>query len=192
MDQELRREAVAASAGFLIPLGHRRDLGFVPQESPCLPKRCSWQHAEHSSMPLPVHRHLISLLLAALPSFEGNNSNHLPNLPEMVFGFCCFSFSLLLLDHLWKRRGNISITSASTISTRLRGGELRQKAGVVAVGRASVRYLEAVGGRIQIWEHRGWLGDGGHSSTRAARSAVLGEAPDIQWTVELKDPLADF
>lgn len=41
MDQELRREAVAASAGLLIPLGHRRDLGFVPQESPCLPKEYS-------------------------------------------------------------------------------------------------------------------------------------------------------
>lgn len=107
---------------------------------------------------------------------------HLPTISQICQKWCLvLSFPLLLLDHLWKRRGNISITSASTINTSLRRGELRQKAGVVAVERTSIRYLDAVGGRIQIWEHRGWWG-WEVAGTQTARSAVLGEAPNLHWT----------
>ena len=107
---------------------------------------------------------------------------HLPTISQICQKwYLVLSFSLLLLGHLWKRRGNTSITSASTTSTSLRGGELRQKAGVVAVERTSIRYLEAVGGRIQIWEHRGW--GVRVAGTQTARSAVLGEVPNLHWTV---------
>lgn len=164
-DQSKRRPPLEAD--FLHPLWLEGTWGLCPTEILAFPRSgLDWTRGRprYASSHAP---HMISLL------------NHLPDLPKMIFGFffwfvshssCCF----------WivygREGGNISVTSPSTIGGSLRGGKLRQKVGAVAVGSASIRYLETVEGRIQNWEHRGTVGGSRALRHQMARPAVLGEA----------------
>lgn len=177
MDREYKRAGIAlrpkqvaatSRGGLPSPAMTWRDLGFcVPRRSSPSQEVALTEHAEDLVMPPPMHPTWSQFLTISQIC------------QKWFLGFFC-----LFVSHssccFWivygREGGNISVTSPSTIGGSLRGGKPRQKVGAVAVGSASIRYLETVEGRIQNWEHRGTVGGSRALRHQMARPAVLGEA----------------
>ena len=81
---------------------------------------------------------------------------------------------------------------ASTTTSSLKGRKLRQKVRVTTVGREASGTWKLRGRDSRLGAQRDSYGISEAFRHQTARSAVLGEAPDIYWTAKPKNQLADF
>lgn len=150
-------------AAFLIPLWLAGPWVLCPTESLAfLRGHLDWTRRTHIHAS-PRHPARCHYFWGSLHLLTRNQFNRFPDSRKTVFGV---SLSLWLLGHIWgttRGRGQHSITIQQQQS---KGRETEAESGVAGVGRASIWYLEAVGGRIQNWEHRGRVVGFEHSGTR--------------------------
>ena len=160
------------------------DLSFSAPPSPRLLKKWSWLTTQSTPPCLFSCTHLVLLLLTALPPSLGNNFNHLPDLPKLVFRFF-LSHSPHCLWIIYRREGEIRALHHHPPTAAV-WGEGNQKGEWRQWEEQASGTCKLWEGGIQNWEHKGTVRGSQAFRYQTTRSAGLGETPDIYWTEELK------
>lgn len=123
------------------------------------------EHTEHISMPPPLLPTSFHSFWQPFHLSSRNNFNHLQDLPKTVLGLLLLIL-LVAFGSCIEEKGEYQHFIAIYGQQQSEGRETEAGRGDGGSGKRSSRFLEAVGGRIQNWEHEGTAGGLGHSGAR--------------------------